>query len=337
MQFRSSDTTTTSRESLPDQPKRGADRNQCALTNEAGQPTEAVLLPSLDAGVTVLDIQGGRGVPIVHALVLDHLLMRNGPAFWVDTNGYATTTTLARLTPSHRLLARIHVARGFTAYQHYGAVCDLPTAIERYLVTAADTDAEHRDHAHHSSAPDAHQSSTTPSLIVAPTLDGQYRADDTLGGDHAEALQARALARLAASAQKYDATVLLTRTDTDAFTAAIERAADHHLRCEQTSMGPRFVGDEFETVVYPVADGAYYQTTFSYWRRVLSVRADLIGRQPAPTPTSSAGAADATMASADSAGSVEDHGTTGGTDASPTPDPLLDAWTARGPVGGGGR
>ena len=31
-------------------------------------------------------------------------------------------------------------------------------------------------------------------------------------------------------------------------------------------MGPRIIADDFETLVYPVDDGAYYQTTFSYWR-----------------------------------------------------------------------
>jgi len=70
------------------------------------------------------------GGSVLQSLVLDHLLLHNGPAFWVDANGHATTTTLAQIAPSHRLLNRIHVARGFTAYQHYGAVCDLPTADE---------------------------------------------------------------------------------------------------------------------------------------------------------------------------------------------------------------
>ena len=58
--------------------------------------------------------------------MLDHLLLHDGPAFWVDANGHATTTVLAQIAPSRRLLDRIHIARGFTAYQHYGAVCNLP-------------------------------------------------------------------------------------------------------------------------------------------------------------------------------------------------------------------
>jgi hypothetical protein len=86
---------------------------------------DEALFPSLTEGITLLDIEGKRGVPVIQSLVLDHLLMTDGPAFWVDTNGYATTTSMARLALSHRLLNRIHVARGFTAYQHYSIVCDL--------------------------------------------------------------------------------------------------------------------------------------------------------------------------------------------------------------------
>jgi len=46
-----------------------------------------MLLPSLKDGVTLLDVEGGRGVPILQSLVLDHLLLHAGPAFWVDANG----------------------------------------------------------------------------------------------------------------------------------------------------------------------------------------------------------------------------------------------------------
>jgi len=64
--------------------------------------------------------------------------------------------------------------------------------------------------------------------------------------------------------------VLVTRTKRNDFTASGVTAADHHLECEQTRMGPRVVGDGFETLVYPVDDGAYYQTTFAYWRQLLA-------------------------------------------------------------------
>jgi len=118
-----------------DQPTRGADRNQ-ALADQTDPTTEEMLLPQLDDGITLLDVEGGRGVPILQSLVLDHLLLHDGPAFWVDANGHATTATLAQISPSQRLLDRIHVARGFTAYQHYGAVCDLPTAVNKSIRTS---------------------------------------------------------------------------------------------------------------------------------------------------------------------------------------------------------
>jgi len=67
--------------------------------------------------------------------------------------------------------------------------------------------------------------------------------------------------------------VLVTRSKHDEFTAPVETAADHYLECEQTRMGPRISGEDFETLVYPVDDGAYYQTTLAYWRQLLAARA----------------------------------------------------------------
>jgi hypothetical protein len=60
-----------------------------------------MLLPSVDDGIALLDVDGNRGVPILQSLVLDHLLVHDGPAFWVDANGHATSTTLAQIIPSH--------------------------------------------------------------------------------------------------------------------------------------------------------------------------------------------------------------------------------------------
>jgi hypothetical protein len=88
-------------------------------------------------------------------------------------------------------------------------------------------------------------------------------------------------------------------------------------------MGPRFVGDEFETLVYPVDDGAYYQTTFAYWREILETRAEAVGLRQAPTQQ---------QADSDDVGSGI---TTDGSSTKMTADPLLDAWTAV--AGPGGR
>ena len=300
-----------------DKPTRGADRN-LGLADQRDPATEEMLLPSLDDGITLLDVDGGRGVPILQSLVLDHLLLHDGPAFWVDANGHATTTTLSQIAPSQRLLNRIHVARGFTAYQHYGTVCDLPTAVNEAIQTStADTGAANRQ------APGGNEDTSphTPALIVVPAVDAQYRADDTLGETHAETLQARTLARLATYASGYDIPVLITRTEQNEFTEPVATIADHHLECEQTRMGPRIVGEDFETLIYPVDDGAYYQTTFAYWRQLLAARATQVGVEPTtPAPTSTPEGV-GTGVSAD------------GETVATTADPLLDAWTASGTGG----
>jgi hypothetical protein len=278
-----------------------------------------MLLPSLDDGITLLNVEGGRGVPILQSLVLDHLLLHDGPAFWVDANGHATTTTLAQIAPSQRLLNRLHVARGFTAYQHYGAICDLPTTVNKVIqASTTNTVADDRQ------APDRDEdaSSHMPALIVAPAIDAQYRADETLSETHAETLQARTLARLATYAEGYDIPVLVTRAQRDDFTAPVATVADHYLECEQTRMGPRVVGEDFETLVYPVDDGAYYQTTFAYWRQLLAARATQVGVEP----TTAAPPAPAPEG-------VGTGVTTDGETVAATADPLLDAWTATGTGG----
>ena len=294
-------------------PTRSADENR-DLVDRADPATENQLLPSLDDGITLLDVEGSRGVPILQSLVLDHLLLHDGPAFWVDANGHATTTTLARIAPSQRLLDRIRVARGFTAYQHYGAVCDLTTAVNRSSKTStADIGAVGRE----TPIRDENTSPHTPALIVAPAVDAQYRADDTLCKTQAETLQARTLAQLSTYADGYDVPVLVTRSERNDFTATVATAADHHIECEQTRMGPRLLGEEFETLVYPVDDGAYYQTTFAYWRELLTARATQVGMDPTTSSPSTA--------TRDGVGTGI---TAAGERTSTTTDPLLDAWTA---------
>jgi len=296
-----------------DHPTRDADRNR-SLADQADPTTDEMLLPSLNEGITLLDIKESRGVPILQSLVLDHLLLHDGPAFWVDANGHATTTTLAQIAPSQRLLNRIHVARGFTAYQHYSTVCDLPTAVNQSIqASTGDLGAENRHPPNHGEDSSPH----TPALMVVPAVDAQYRADDTLGEADAETLQARTLARLSTYADAYDIPVLVTRTERNEFTEPVATAADHHLECEQTRMGPRIVGEDFETLVYPVGDGSYYQTTFAYWRQLLVARATEIGMEPTPssTPTPEG---------------VGPGVTADGETVTATADPLLDAWTAAG-------
>ena len=293
------------------QSARGADRNQRSLGDTRGNPDEDVLLPSLDDGITLLDVEGGRGVPIIQSLILDHLLLQSGLAFWVDAHGYATTTTLSRLSPSQRLLNRIHVSRGFTPHQHFGAVCDLPRAVAQSIQKTTQSTKTHGGRNDQSTTDEL-----TPSVLVVPGLDAQYR-DDSLESKTAETLQARVLARLSKYARGYDCPVLVTRSKIDGFTAPIETFADHTLACEKTRMGPRFSGEDFETLVYPVDGGAYYQTTFAYWRHVLRTRAMQTGLESV-SPQSPTGPDTTEVGS----GVLAD-----GSTATLTASPLLDTWT----------
>ena len=263
--------------SQPDQtvssrPVRGADRNQ-DLVEQADPTSETTLFPTLEEGITLLDISDNRGVPILQSVVVDHLLLNDCTAFWVDTNGHATTTTLAQIAPSRRLLNRINVARGFTAYQHYAAVSDLSAARRQQNQTP--TGGPKRDADFHDRT-----QSIKPSLIVVPAVDARYRDEDSLAKSDGKTLQARTLAQLTSYASEYEIPILVTRTTTDEFTEPIAAAADQQIECEQTKMGPRFVGDSFETLVYPVDGGTYYQTTFAYWQQLLAARAKHVGIEP---------------------------------------------------------
>lgn len=215
-------------------------------------------LPTLTTGVTLVDVEG-QAVGPVQTLVLDHLLLNETTARWIDVFDHVQTQSLARLAPSERILDRIQVARAFTPFQHAALVEDLVDEI------AADA-----------AAP----------LVVAPALDGLYRdPDGTLATQHARALLNRAVARLDEIARRYDIPVVLTRTQADEFSAPIATAADEILEIIDTRYGPRFSGDDFETLVYPVGDGLV-QTTLAFWERVVEQRqpihaVDVDDREPA--------------------------------------------------------
>jgi hypothetical protein len=300
-----------------DQPPRTGAHTQ-SLADHAAPATDERRLPTLDDGITLLDIEGGRGVPLLQSLVLDHLLLHDGPAVWIDADGHATTTTLARLAPSQRVLDRIHVARGVTAYQHYSMVCDLPTAVNHAIREATHTT---RKHGRQSPA-DPASSPQSPSLLVAPVVGAPYRESETLDDAHAETLHARTLARLSTYADSYDVPVLVTRRTRDAITRSLVNAADHHLECTQTRLGPRIVGDEFETLIYPVDDGGSYQTTVAYWQQLLAARATQVGVASTPTARSTDDTAD-----------VGTGVTAAGERTTLGADPLCDAWTTPGPGG----
>lgn len=203
-------------------------------------PTEVPELPDLDPGLRLLESDTGT-TGALHSLVVDHVLRDGGDAYWVDSRGRARTRPLARLAPSRRVLERIDVARGFTAFQHYALVEAL-----------AEREAD-------------------PALVVLPAIDYPYRADD-LRGDEGREMLVRAIATVAGVARRRDCPVLVTRVGDDEFATPVERAARGTIRVAETDHGPRFVGREFETLVYPRAEGSV-QTTFAFWERVLRARA----------------------------------------------------------------
>ena len=206
-------------------------------------------LPSLEPGVTLLTAETDTG-PLLQTLAVDELLLSGGEALWVGTGRHCTTETLAEVAPDRRVLDRVRVARGFTAYQH--------TALLRRLDDAIDDDT---------------------AVLVVPDIDARYRGDGVQGAD-GQSMLVRALAPLARVAREHDLPVLCTRSRDDAFSKPVEAAATTTLVAEATPLGPRFVGDAFETLVYPLS-GDWVQTTIAFWQEVLQARQPLHDAAPA--------------------------------------------------------
>jgi hypothetical protein len=210
-------------------------------------------LPTLEPGLTLLETEAATRAAL-HPLVLDHVLRDGQPAYWIDTHDHARTRPLASLAPDPRVLDRIHVARGFTAVQHYALVETLAERVEQIQ----------------------------PSLLVVPALDGRYREEEGRRNEGTEML-VRALATLAGVARRQTLPVLLTRTAADDFAAPVERATTETIRCERTGMGPRFSADGFETLVYAAGHGTV-QTTLAFWKEVLAAREPVHEWDATPTP-----------------------------------------------------
>lgn len=204
------------------------------------RPSHSPELPTLDAGVTLLETNE-RATGALQSLVLDHILLENGPAVWVDAKGHSTTQTLAQVAPSMRTLDRVHIARAFTPWQHQSLLRDLTETVDEQT-----------------------------SLVVLPSFDAFYRTDDLRRGERKRMLEAgaRLIGTLAAD---YEIPILVTQCRTDVLTAPLRAKVDSVVECELTKFGPRFIGDEFESLVYPVGDGLV-QTTLAFWQRVLETR-----------------------------------------------------------------
>jgi len=151
---------------------------------------------------------------------------------------------LVDVAPDRRILDRVHVARAFQAYQHTVLVQRLEQVID-----------------------------DSTAVIVLPDIDMHYRSSDLQAAD-GQAMLVRALAPLARIAREHEIPVLCTRVADDEFAAPVEAAAASTLEARETAAGPRFVGEEFETLVYPLENG-WVQTTLAFWKRVLEAREPL--------------------------------------------------------------
>jgi hypothetical protein len=205
-----------------------------------------VELPELDSGLTLIDVDVDLGVTPVQSLLLDRVFAGTGDAYWVDAAGTAQTTRLRELAPDQRYLDRIHVARGFTAYQQTSLLDRL-----------------------------AGEQVTSPSVVVVTGIDRLYRDSDS-STKHAKQLLVRSIAALARAARVHDVPVIVTRSREDDFTKLVVNAAKTHLYCQKTQFGPRFTdaAGDVDALVYNLGDG-WVQTTLAYWQEVLAHRAQM--------------------------------------------------------------
>ena len=209
-------------------------------------------LPTLDSEIYRLTTETDTR-SILAALTVDHALLNDGPVYWLDACNHAATDPITAVAPSPRILDRIHVARGFTPYQHY--------SIADALVSHVEAD--------------------PPGLIVVPAVDALY--EETATGVAGDELLARTVARLTAINRVHDCPVLLTTVRDDMVSASVFEVTDVDLRCEQTCHGPRFVGGDFETLVYPVGKG-WVQTTIAYWQSIIDARQSVYAAHGHSTP-----------------------------------------------------
>lgn len=140
-----------------------------------------------------------------------------------------------------RVLERIDIARAFTPWQHLSLLRDLEDEVSDETV-----------------------------LVVLPEFDGFYRSNE-VSDTEGERMLTEGISLVADLVDECEISALLTRARRDDLSAPLSRLADEVVEYELTRFGPRFVGDEFETLVYPVGDGIV-QTTLAFWERVLQER-----------------------------------------------------------------
>lgn len=194
---------------------------------------------TLDSGLVYLTTEDGTGVTgarsrhatVLHDLVGDVISDRSGSTYWLDARNAASTYALQE-TVGPEGLARIQVARAFTAYQHHELV--------RHTVHEVDD----------------------PGLVVAPNITALYRDDDVPDHETGPLFEA-SLTTLQALGHATDAPVLVTATGDDALTSTVAATADATITVDDTRCGYRVTGPDTETLVY--RDRTGWQTTVPYW------------------------------------------------------------------------
>jgi hypothetical protein len=190
-------------------------------------------LPDLDAGLTVLRTPHPRAT-VLHRLALATVRDTDGVAYWLDAKNTASTYALHELAEHPRCLRRIRIARAFTAHQQF-------TLCERLV------------------------NCITPrtGCVVVPNAASLYR-DDDVPAYEAEPLFEAAITALTEVCTTYGVRLLVTDAGpADDLTEILDAAATATYDAEETKLGTRVVGEDFETTVY--WDDTGWQTTIPYW------------------------------------------------------------------------
>jgi len=172
---------------------------------------------------------------------------------------------------------------GSPPHQHYGAACDLPTAVNKSIRTSTADSGGSRSGAtksrrRHVATPRAHRRASRRRPIPCRRYTRRLTRKPSIARERSPGL--------ATYADGYDIPVLVTRNERNEFTEPVATVADHHLECEQTRMGPRVVGEDFETLVYPSTTArTTRRRSFAYWQQLLAARATQVGVEPTtPAP-----------------------------------------------------
>ncbi len=202
--------------------------------------------PELEPGITrVAFADGPDGL---YRLVADALLTATGPAYWADAANEARTRRLYAASSDRLTLARLRVARAFTAYQHR-------TLVDR-LESRGDDDA---------------------ALVVCSSMPALYADDDLLAGDDRALFRASAKALLRLR-RRFDVPILVTHRADAPFADLLDACADRTLHCERTRRGVQFEGDGTEAQPFEPAAGE--QATLGAFEEPAEVPAPVRRREP---------------------------------------------------------